>query len=151
MNVEEIYKTPKAESLPLTPIEQLLAKQSIFGVVIGTFSAGIPSMLLYIMLFNSSAFQIFNSDYTVLLLMPILGFIIGMTAQVCGGGIERRLQLCCGTVTLFLILIANYFVASSIGLFSSLFTVIIATYFSKIRLTEQEKVALSQWQAQNGQ
>lgn len=151
MKVENLYQAPKSDALPQPPIEQMLARQSLMGTIIGTFSAGIPSMLLYIIIFNYDFFTLLNIDFTILITIPFLGVVIGMTARVCGSGIERRYQLCCGAITLLLVLIANMFITSHIGLISSLLAVIIASYFSKIKLTEQEKLALSQWQAQNGQ
>lgn len=151
MKVEDIYQAPQSEALPQTPIERTLSKQSLIGTVIGTFSAGIPSMLLYIMILNFDLFVLADIDIALFFIIPVLGFIIGITAKVCGGGIQKRHQLCCGAITLFLVIIANLFVQSHIGLFSSLIAVFVASYFSKIRLTEQEKVALLQWQEQNGQ
>ena len=153
MKAEEIYAAPKSGLSVQKPIERILAKQSILGTVIGTFSAGIPSMLLYIIVttYNFQIIELFGGYITLFIMMSILGVITGMTAQVCGGGFELPHRLYCGAITTLLVAIANLFVDDLAGLFCSIFTVIFAVYFCKIKLTEQEKVALIQWQAQNRQ
>lgn len=153
MKAEEIYAAPKSALASQESIERMLAKQSIIGTVIGTFSAGIPSMLLYI-IFTTYNFQIieqFGGYITLFIVMSLLGMVVGITAQVCGNGIGLSHRLCCGAITIILVVIAHLFVDDPIGLFCSIFTSIFAIYFCKIKLTEQEKVALIQWQAQNRQ
>ena len=153
MKAEEIYAAPKSNSPAQKPIERILSKQSIIGTAIGTFSAGIPSMLLYIIVTNYDfqRIELFGGYITLFIMMSILGVVIGMTAQVCGGGVELPHRLCCGSISILLAAIANLFVDDLTGLFCSIFTVIFAVYFCKIRLTKQEKVELMQWQAQNRQ
>jgi hypothetical protein len=139
MTEKDIYAAPDTQPQQRPLAEQVLSEQSMIGIVIGSLSAGIPSMMLYVIIVSMYAFPV--AAY----ILP--GLIIGFTARFCGRGIEFRFRLVCGLITFALLLVVNYFITYPSGIILSLPSVFLAIILAKRKLTREQNSALVRYKA----
>ncbi len=134
---QQIYQPPQScDSQEPSLAQQLLQEQSMFGLIVGCLSAGIPSMLLYALLIAMYDLSVFA------FVLP--GILIGYTARFCGRGIHWHFRLVTGLITFTLLLSVNYILTFPSGLVFSIPSVVLAMILCNRKLTREENAALIQ-------
>lgn len=135
-----IYDTPQSsqdEEIPLAL--KLVQEQSMFGAIVGSLSAGIPSILIYALIVAMYNYPV------VAYVLP--GILIGLTSRFCGRGLYWRFRLVTGFITFVLLVVINYILTYPSGMVLSLPSVILAIILSKRQLTREENAAFIRFDA----